>query len=44
LGNEQLWGTDLRKLKGFEENVTTHLSNMLAIGVREVAAALNVYA
>jgi tagaturonate reductase len=44
LGNEQLWGTDLRKLKGFEENVTTHLSNMMAIGVREVAAALNVYA
>ncbi len=44
LGNEQLWGTDLRKLKGFAENVTTHLSNMAAIGVREVAAALNVYA
>ncbi len=44
LGNQQLWGTDLRKLKGFEENVTTHLSNMMAIGVREVAAALNVYA
>ena len=44
LGNEQLWGTDLRKLKGFEENVTTHLSNMMAIGVREVVAALNVYA
>ena len=44
LGNEQLWGSDLRKLKGFEENVTTHLSNMMAIGVREVAAALNVYA
>ncbi|AFK02716.1 Mannitol dehydrogenase domain-containing protein [Emticicia oligotrophica DSM 17448] len=44
LGNEQLWGSDLRKLKGFAENVTTHLSNMLVIGVREVAAALNVYA
>ena len=44
LGNEQLWGTDLRNLKGFEENVTTHLSNMMAIGVREVVAALNVYA
>jgi tagaturonate reductase len=44
LGNEELWGTDLRKLKGFEENVTTHLSNMMAIGVREVTSALNVYA
>ncbi|CAH0997184.1 Altronate oxidoreductase [Emticicia aquatica] len=44
LGNQQLWGTDLRKLKGFAENVTTHLSNMMAIGVREVASALNVYA
>ncbi len=44
LGNENLWGSDLRKLKGFAENVTTHLSNMMAIGVREVASALNVYA
>ncbi len=44
LSNETLWGSDLRKLKGFTENVTTHLSNMMAIGVREVASALNVYA
>lgn len=44
LGNEKMWGADLSKLKGFSENVTTHLSNMMAIGVREVASALNVYA
>lgn len=44
LGNEKMWGADLSKLKGFAENVTTHLSNMMAIGVREVASALNVYA
>lgn len=44
LGNEKMWGADLNKLKGFAENVTTHLSNMMAIGVREVASALNVYA
>ncbi len=44
LGNESLWKTDLNQLKGFTENVTTHLSNMMAIGMREVVSALNVYA
>ena len=44
LSNEELWGTDLTKLKDFTENVTTHLSNMMVIGVREVVSALNVYA
>ena len=44
LSNEQLWGTDLIKLKGFAENLTTHLSNMLMIGVKEVVSTLNVYA
>ncbi len=44
LANQQLWGSDLTKLKGFAENVTTHLSNMMSFGVREVISALNVYA
>jgi tagaturonate reductase len=44
LSNQQLWGSDLTKLKGFAENVTTHLSNMMSFGVREVISALNVYA
>ncbi len=44
LSNQELWGTDLTKLKDFTENVTTHLSNMMVIGVREVVSALNVYA
>ena len=44
LANEELWGSDLTKLKGFAENVTTHLSNMMSFGVREVVSALNVYA
>ena len=44
LSNTELWGSDLTQLKGFNENVTTHLSNMIMIGVREVASTLNVYA
>ncbi len=44
LSNQEMWGTDLTKLKGFAENVTTHLSNMMSFGVQEVVSALNVYA
>jgi tagaturonate reductase len=44
LSNEQLWGTDLSILKGFEENILTHLGNMMMIGVKEVISTLNVYA
>jgi tagaturonate reductase len=44
LSNTELWGSDLTKLSGFAENVSTHLSNMMMLGVREVASALNVYA
>ncbi|NBA86475.1 tagaturonate reductase [Emticicia sp. CRIBPO] len=44
LSNKELWGADLLELKGFAENVETHLCNMVHAGVREVAAALNVYA
>ncbi|SOE21795.1 tagaturonate reductase [Spirosomataceae bacterium TFI 002] len=44
LSNEELWGTDLTQLNGLESNVAIHLSNMQMAGVREVAAALNVYA
>lgn len=44
LSNEDLWGSDLTLLKDFERNVAIHLSNMQMAGVREVAAALNVYA
>lgn len=44
LGNMSLWGTDLNELKGFTDNVVTHLSNMMTFGVREVISALNVYA
>ncbi len=44
LSNKDLWGSDLTELKGFAENVETHLCNMIHAGVREVAAALNVYA
>ncbi len=44
LSNEELWGTNLSQLPEFARNVETHLSNMQAIGVREVASALNVYA
>ncbi len=44
LSNKALWGSDLTKLRGFAENVTTHLSNMQMIGVKEVVSALNVYA
>lgn len=44
LSNKELWGTNLLELKGFSENVETHLSNMVHAGVREVASALNVYA
>lgn len=44
LSNEELWGTDLTLLKDLESNVAIHLSNMQMAGVREVAAALNVYA
>lgn len=44
LGNETLWGCDLRKLTGFSSNVENHLSNMIHLGVKEVASALNVYA
>jgi tagaturonate reductase len=44
LGNEKLWGHNLRNLSGFESNVENHLSNMVHVGVKEVASALNVYA
>jgi tagaturonate reductase len=44
LSNEELWGTNLTSLKDLESNVAIHLSNMQMAGVREVAAALNVYA
>ncbi len=44
LSNIELWGTDLTLLKGFADNVENHLSNMIHIGVKEVASALNVYA
>jgi tagaturonate reductase len=44
LSNEELWGIDLTHLTNFSSNVETHLANMQAIGVREVASALNVYA
>lgn len=44
LSNEELWGIDLTHLREFSRNVETHLANMQAIGVREVASALNVYA
>lgn len=44
LANIELWGSDLTLLKGFSENVSVHLSNMMMVGVKEVASALNVYA
>ncbi|RFS15481.1 tagaturonate reductase [Emticicia sp. C21] len=44
LSNKDLWGSDLTQLSGFADNVSTHLSNMMMLGVREVASALNVYA
>jgi tagaturonate reductase len=44
LANVELWGTDLTKLPGFASNVENHLSNMIHLGVKEVASALNVYA
>jgi tagaturonate reductase len=44
LSSEELWGSDLTKLEGFEKNVDIHLSNMMMAGVKEVASALNVYA
>lgn len=44
LSNKELWGSDLTELAGFADNVSTHLSNMMMLGVREVASALNVYA
>ncbi|WP_337041876.1 tagaturonate reductase [Emticicia sp. 17c] len=44
LSNNDLWGADLTQLAGFAENVSTHLSNMMMLGVREVTSALNVYA
>ena len=44
LSNEELWGSDLSKLKGFQSNVENHLSNMMMCGVKDVASALNVYA
>lgn len=44
LSNIELWDTDLSLLPGFASNVENHLSNMVHIGVKEVASALNVYA
>ncbi len=44
LSNTDLWGVDLTTLKGFEEAIDTHLSNMMMAGVYEVVATLNVYA
>ena len=44
LKNIEFWGMDLTLLPGFEDAVSTHLSNMEMIGVREVVSALNVYA
>jgi tagaturonate reductase len=44
LSNVQFWEMDLTQLKGFEESVATHLSNMKSIGVKAVASALNVFA
>ncbi len=44
LSNEEFWDLDLTHLPGFEESVCTHLSNMMSIGVKEVASALNVFA
>jgi tagaturonate reductase len=44
LTNEEFWDLDLTHLAGFEESVATHLSNMMMVGVKEVASALNVYA
>lgn len=44
LSNEEFWDLDLTHLTGFEESIATHLSNMMSIGAREVASALNVFA
>ncbi len=44
LSNKEMWGLDLTQFHDFEESVATHLSNMQALGVKEVANALNVYA
>jgi tagaturonate reductase len=44
LSNENLWGTDLTKLHNFEEIITTHLSNMMMVGVRDAVMNLNVFA
>ncbi|MGR3811389.1 tagaturonate reductase [Jiulongibacter sp. NS-SX5] len=44
LSNEDFWEIDLTHLEGFEESVATHLSNMMSIGVKAVASALNVFA
>lgn len=44
LKNVDLWGSDLSKLKDFEEQVSNHLSNMLLMGVKDAVGSLNVYA
>lgn len=44
LSNKDLWGVDLNQIPAFTESVSTHLQNMLLIGVKEVASTLNVYA
>ncbi|MFT5883748.1 MAG: tagaturonate reductase [Arcticibacterium sp.] len=44
LSNKDFWDTDLTELKGFEEAVAVHLSNMMMAGVKEVVSALNVFA
>lgn len=44
LENEDFWEIDLTHLNGFKESVATHLSNMMSVGVYNVASALNVFA
>jgi hypothetical protein len=44
LKNKELWGYDLSTLKDFESNVSSHLSNMIILGVKDAISALNVYA
>ncbi len=44
LSNSELWGEDLTKYPDFELSINTHLSNMMSLGVKEVANALNVFA
>ncbi len=44
LNNNDLWGENLNKLPGFAEHLSSHLSNMKHLGVKDALASLNVFA